>query len=80
MNEKTQKMFEKQAEEALAEQKKKTKEYILYVIPAALWLMCVIITAAGAMNTLKVGLYITGALSLAGAIYAFIKILKKYKQ
>ena len=80
MNEKTQEMFKKQAEDALAEQKKKTKEYVLYVIPAALWLVCVIITAAGAMNTLRVGLYVTGILSLAGAIYAFIKVLKKYKQ
>ena len=80
MNDETKKVFEKQAEEALAEQNKKTKEYIIHIVPAALWLMCVFITVAGAMNTLKAGLFVTGLLTLGGAIYAFIKVLKKYKQ
>ena len=71
-----QKIFEKQAEEALAEQKKRTKEYVLRVVPAALWLVCVIVTAACAMNTLKSGPIVTGLLTLGGAIYAFAKVLK----
>ena len=78
MNEKTQNVFQKQAEEAIEKLKQARKNFCFHVIPTALWMFLVIIAAVYAMNSLKVSLILVGVGAIAGAVTVFVKTLKKY--
>ena len=78
MKKETQDTFNKQAEEALAKQKKATKDFLTKIIPTALWTAATIFTAVNAFNDKKAFYVVTGLIAIAGALVFAIKVYKDY--
>lgn len=76
----TKNIFEKQAEEALAKQKKATKDFAIKLIPTGLWAAASIFTAANAFNDGKAFYVVTGIISIIGALVFTIKTYKDYSK
>ena len=73
-------IFKKQAEEALAKQKKATRDFVLKIVPTGLWAAASIFTAASAFNAGNAFYVVTGIVSIIGALVFTIKTYKDYSK
>lgn len=80
MNQETKQTFNQQAEEALAKQKKATKDFVTKIIPTALWAVATLFTAVSAFNAGKAFYVVTGIIAVIGAGVATYKVYKDYSK
>jgi len=80
MKKETQETFNQQAEEALAKQKKATKDFVTKIIPTALWAVATLFTAVSAFNDGKAFYIVTGIIAVIGAGIVTYKVYKDYSK